>query len=187
LPSTGKCASGRKAKKNHSHFEKSICNGSRKKLQKNSHLVPLNTEIGMSKTKPRSGKKNSISQAQFEGRSITLSPHVQANCGILAGRHHPFIERYQEPPPLSEVANIWLPHRGVSSVSCPNCPDELFNTIQHPNATPLTPPYFRQSDQQRVAFPSSGMLETVWYPHPDISYGTPHFRYPRGEGAGFRR
>ncbi|KAK3127717.1 hypothetical protein QOZ80_7AG0577500 [Eleusine coracana subsp. coracana] len=191
LLSIGKRTSGGKAKKNHVHFDKSIRTGSREKLQRNCHLAPLNAEVGMSKRKPRSEQRNNISQFQFEGRSITLS-HVQANREILAGIHNPFFERHQGAPPLREVGNIWLPHPGVSSVACPNGSDELFNStmgFHRPNATSHAPLYVRQSNQQRRPFPSSGMPETAYYPHPEVSYsyGVPHFRYPRGGGAGFRR
>ncbi|TVU37882.1 hypothetical protein EJB05_11225 [Eragrostis curvula] len=213
LPSTGKCAGDRRAKKNRAHLDKgicighksSLCNGSTEKnhsnLQKNFHLAPLNngpssTEVGIANGKPRSEQYNSISHAQFEGRYIAQAPHVQATRGIFAGIQHPFTERPQGPPPLREIGNVWLPHPRGSSVACPNHTDALFNTtmgFRHQNAALATPhasAYFGRflpNQQQKVAFPSPNMQETVLHPRPEVAYNVPHYRYCGGGGVGFRR
>ncbi|KAL6657590.1 hypothetical protein ACP70R_005370 [Stipagrostis hirtigluma subsp. patula] len=189
---------GWRAKKNGSHLNKnihtrqrsSVCNDNREKdhsnLQRNNHMTPLNyvpssTVVGMSKRKAGSWQKNSIdgSNSQFEGRCMRPASHAQANQGYLVGTQHPFL-RLQRPPPLHEVGNIWQPHTGGSSLSCPNPPTMGFG---HPNAALAgrhAPSYSRgiPPNQLGVPIPSSNMLQTMYLPHLDAAYRNPESRFP---------
>ncbi|TKW35865.1 hypothetical protein SEVIR_2G403500v4 [Setaria viridis] len=205
-PCGKKCTGGRRAKKNQGHLDKSIrtghssslCNDNREKnhatLQKKCHIAPLNkvlssTEVGMSKRIAVSEQRNKIGgrNTQFEGRHVTPAVHVEANHGNFVAVQHPSVQRPQLPP-LREVANVFLPHPGGSH------PDALFNTtmaFRHQNggmAGPHAPAYFRglRPNQQRVAFSSANMPQTVYHPHPEAAYVVPHFRHPNGS-TGFHR
>ncbi|KAG2638409.1 zinc finger CCCH domain-containing protein 62-like [Panicum virgatum] len=187
VPYGKKCSGGRKAKKNRSHLNKSVGHSSsvcidnmdknHATLQKNSHIVRLNK-----------GPSSTGGYAQFEGRCMTPVAHVDESHGNFAVVQHPSIERPYLLPPLREVANIFFPHPGGSH------PDALFNTtvgFRHQNgaiAGPHAPAYVRgiRPNQQRVAFSSPNISQTVYSSVPEAANVVPHFRYPNGS-TGFRR
>ena len=187
VPYGKKCSGGRKAKKNRSHLNKSVGHSSsvcidnmdknHATLQKNSHIARLNK-----------GPSSTGGYAQFEGRCMTPVAHVDESHGNFAVVQHPSIERPYLLPPLREVANILFPHPGGSH------PNALFNTtvgFQHQNgaiAGPHAPAYVRgiRPNQQRVAFSSPNISQTVYRSVPEAANVVPHFRYPNGS-TGFRR
>ncbi|WVZ66716.1 hypothetical protein U9M48_015902 [Paspalum notatum var. saurae] len=203
VPSGKKCTGSRRAKKNRARLDKSICTGhgsssslcndNREKnnstLQTNCHIAPLhegpsNTEVGMRKRVSGSEHRNRINgrHAQSEGRYVTPGTHVEVNHENFVVVQHPSSEKPQWHPPLRDIANA-LPHPGGGSH-----PGALFNTtmgFRHQNGAMTglhAPAHFRgrPPNQQRVAFPSPNIPQTVYHPHPEAAYVVPRFRYPSG-------
>lgn len=206
VPSGKKATGGRRAKKNRACQDKSIstghnsslCNDNREKshatFQKNCHVEPLNkgpssSKVGMNKRTAGSGwNRIGGAQSQLEGRHITPAALVEANHGNFVLVQNACVERPQWPTQLREVAQVLLPR---PSGSHPHVLPKATMGLRHQNGAMAgvhAPAYFRglPPNQQRVAFPSANMPQTVYHPHPEEAYVVPHLRYPSGS-TGFRR
>ena len=163
-------------------------------FRKNCHVEPLNkgpssSKVGMNKRTTGSGwNRIGGTQSQLEGRHITPAALVEANHGNFVLVQNACVERPQWPTQLREVAHVLLPR---PSGSHPHVLPKATMGLRHQNGAMAgvhAPAYFRglPPNQQRVAFPSANMPQTVYHPHPEEAYVVPHLRYPSGS-TGFRR